>query len=178
MFEIEQIPIRFASIVHRSMDKNDAEVPLVEMGCEISPFTPALAQDLDDFVRATLYTRTDAEVTSKLKAAAFSLPLRPQEIVVRMAPDQKKDVFTILEAKVSGIKATRSKKSTAWTLKFTLTCSPTSNDQLGQIADCYLRTRYLTFADASPDLFAEESKEQKRARRAAAASAAENATTH
>jgi hypothetical protein len=177
MFDTENVPVRVANITHRQMEKDEAEIALVEIQCEINPLTPTLAGELDDYVRGTLFTRTDVEVNSKLKGAAFTLPIRPQEIVVRMAPDQKKDTFTIREAKIASIKATRSKKSSAWTLTFTIVCSPTSNDQLGQIVDCYLKTRYITTANATADLF-DEADNAKRARRSADATATESAAVN
>jgi len=179
MFDTECVPVRIANLAHRQMQKDEKEIGLVDITCELHPLTPKLAGELDDYVKRVLYTATDAEVTSKLKAASFALPLGPQEIVVRMAPDQKKDTFTLLETKITSLKAKRGKKSSAWTLVFVVTCAPTSATQLEQIVDSYLKMRYLTFADATADLFAEQSKEEKRARRGAAANGAgESATAH
>lgn len=177
MFDTDNVGARVANITHRQMEKDDAEIALVDIQFEINPFTPKLAAELDDFVRATLYSRSDAEVMSKLKSASFTLPLLPQEIVCRMAPDQKKDTFTILEAKITSLKAKRGKKSTAWTLVVVATCSPASNQQLGQIVDAYLKTRYLTFANATATLFDGDEKQGRKARGAAVA-AAEPATAH
>ena len=80
MFDRELIPLRVANLQHRQMEKDDTEIALVEIQLEINPFTKDLAKELDDFVRRMLFTATDAEVTSKLKGAAFSLPIRPQSI--------------------------------------------------------------------------------------------------
>lgn len=178
MFETKHVPVRISNITHRSMDSDDKEIPLVEIACEMAPFTPALASEVDDFVRATLYTRTDAEVTSKMKSASFNLPIRPQTIDIRMAPDQTRDSFTLLDVKVSDYKATRSKKSTAWTWQFTLTCAPASDKQLGQIADMYCKTRYLSFSNATQTLFDEDEKaaRQSRGRGTASASSGAEAT--
>jgi hypothetical protein len=57
------------------------------------------------------------------------------------------------ETKVGDFKARRSKKSSAWTWTFTVTCSPASEHQLAQIMECYTRTRYMTLAPAEPGLF-------------------------
>lgn len=178
MFDTENVAVRVADISHRQMEKDDAEIALVDLKCEINPLTPKLAAELDDFVRRTLYTQTDAEVTSKLKSASFTLPILPQEIVFRSAPDQQKDTFTIAEAKITSIKATRGKKSTAWTLVFVATCSPVSDKQLGQIVDCYLKMRYLTFANAVATLFDEAEKKARKSRGAAASAGTTTAATH
>lgn len=153
MFEKTNVAVRISNITHRQMEKDDAEIPLVELTCEINPFTAELAGDLHDFMKRTLYTAAGVEVNSLLGGASFALELRPQTIVVRMAPDQKKDSFTIDEAKIEHIRAKRSKKSTAWTLEFKVTCSPASEHQLAQIAASYCKTRYLTMADAAACLF-------------------------
>jgi len=79
---------------------------------------------------------------------------------------QKKASFTIEEAKISGIKAKRSKKSSACTLEFAVTCAPASEHQLAQIVECYLKTRYFIFAEATPDLFSESRAAQRKAGRA------------
>lgn len=179
MFVTEHVPVRIANLAHRQMEHDQKEVALVDITCEINPLTPKLAAELDDFVRATLYTRTDSEVTSKLKSASFTLPLLPQAITFRNAPDQVKESFTLLETKITSIKAKRGKKSTAWTLVFVATCSPASDKQLGQIVDGYLKTRYLSFENATATLFDETEKEQRRSRGSAAMEAAsEPATAH
>jgi hypothetical protein len=178
MFERESVPVRISHITHEQMERDEAEVPLTKLTCEISPLTPELAGELHDFVRRTLYTQAGVEVNNLLGSAAFNLELLPQTIVLRAAPDQKKASFTIDEAKISGIRAKRSKKSTAWTLEFTVTCSPESERQLAQLVESYLKVRYCTFADATPHLFSETHEEERRARRAAAADEGESATAH
>ena len=162
------------------MDKDDAEIPLVEMTCEINPFTAELATDLHDFVKRTLYTAAGVEVNSLLGSASFALEVRPQTIDMRMAPDQKKESFTIDEAKVEGIRAKRSKKSTAWTLEFKIICSPANEHQLMQIASSYLKTRYITMRDAEACLFDKPVDETPRiaAGKANVAAAGESAATH
>jgi hypothetical protein len=148
-----QVAVRIAGIVPELMEKDDAEIALVKLSCEINPLTPELAQEIHDFVRATLFTRSGAEVNSLLSSASFALAIGPQAVAVRMAPDTKKPSFTIDEAKVTDFKAKRSKKSSAWTWAFTITCSPASEHQLAQIVETYTRTKYLVFAPAEPGLF-------------------------
>lgn len=155
MFSTPEIPIRIADISHRQMEQDDGEVALVEWTCEIAPFTAAMAGDLHDFVKRTLYTSRDVEVNALLRGASFDIGIRPQSIRVRMAPDQTDESFTIEEAKIEGIKAKRSKKSTAWTLEFKVVCAHASEHHLAQLIDCYLKTRYVTFEDAVPTLFDE-----------------------
>lgn len=178
MFDRENINLRFTNIAPRVMDKDEKEIALVEITCEINPLSRELAGELDEFVKSSLFTRTDSEANSKLAGVTFHLPIQPQQVVVRMAADQGKASFVIDEAKVGDLHARRGKTTSTWKLVFSLTCSPVSDKQLAQIFDCYRKARFLTFADASPDLFAEVSKEEKQARRAAAATAAESATAH
>ena len=179
MFATEHVACRIANITHRQMEKDDQEIPLVDITCEINPLPAKLAAEIDDVVRRTLYTINDAEVSTKIKAIAFdpgALGLLPQAIEFRSAPDQGKETFTLLETKISSLKAKRGKKSTAWTLVFVATCSPASDKQLGQIVDCYLKTRYLSFENASATLFDADEKKERRTRGASAAG--EAATTH
>jgi ParB/RepB/Spo0J family partition protein len=84
--------------------------------------------------------------TSSCAAADFALSELPQEIEVRLAPDQTNPSFTIKEAQIGSFQARRSKKSTAWRLRFTTTCAPVSDKQLGQIADAIGKVRYLAFS--------------------------------
>lgn len=153
MFKTDDIAVMVRNIVPELMEKEDSEISLVKISCEINPLTAERAQELHDFVRATLYTRSGAEVNSLLNGAKFALAIPPQAVAVRMAPDQKKASFTIDEAKVTDIHAKRSKKSAAWTLGFTLTCAPASEHQLAQIMEAYCKTKYMTFAPAEPGLF-------------------------
>jgi hypothetical protein len=155
MFTRERVGVRVANIVPELMEKDDAEIALLRLSCEISPLTAELAQELHDFVRGTLYTMSGVEVNSLLGGASFSLAIPPQAIQVRMAPDQKKASFTIDEAKIGGLHAKRSKKSTAWTLGFTITCAPASEHQLAQIMEAYCKTKYMSFGPAEPGLFDE-----------------------
>lgn len=179
MFRQGNIPVRFNTILPRQHETKDGkEIGLLECQCEINPFSAKLATDLDDFVRSTLYTRTDAEVVSKLGAATFRLTMPPQEITVKAAPDQEQESFTILEAKIGALHAKRSKKSPTWRLVFTLLFQPSTEHQLAQVMACHTRSRYLTFGDAEADLFTEVSKEEKRHRRGVAASDAAATATH
>ena len=143
MFKRTNVGTRIAKIHCEQMEKDEAEVSLVVLSCEVHPLTPDLAQELHDFVRATLYTMSGAEVNSLLGKASFNLEIPPQAIAVRM----------IGEAKIASIHAKRSKKSTAWTLGFTITCSPASAKQLQQIVESYLKTKYLSFSPAVAGLF-------------------------
>lgn len=156
MFKRNEVPVRVAQIVPELLEKEDAEIGLVKLSCEINPLTAELAQEIHDFVRRSLFTMDGAEVNSLLSGASFAISVPPQMIQVRMAPDQRKPSFTIDEAKLGDFKVRRSKKSSAWTWLFTITCSPASDHQLAQIVECYTRTKYLTFAPAKPGLFDEE----------------------
>lgn len=155
MFKRNGVPVRVSAIVPEIMERDESEIALVKLTCEINPFTPELASELHDFVRATLYTMSGAEVNSLLSGATFAISVGAQAIAVRMAPDTKKPSFTIDEAKITGIHAKRLKKSSAWTLAFSITCAPASEHQIAQIMECYTRTKYLTFAPAEPGLFDE-----------------------
>lgn len=179
MFKTPHVAARISNIVVRQMEKDEAEIPLVELTCEVSPFTATLAGDLHDFVKRTLYTAQGVEVNSLLAAAAFNIDVRPQAVEVRMAPDQDDESFTLAEAKVSGIKAKRTKLSTAWILEFKLTSSPASATQLQQIVEAYLKTKYLSFENATACLFdapVDETPRVAGGRRTAAAE--ETATAH
>lgn len=162
----EYVGARIEKIEHLGMERDDTEIDLVKMTVEISPLTAAKAKDLSDFMRTMLYTRQDAAVTPQLHAASFNLSQPPQEIAVRMAPDQGEASFILSEAKVGIFHARRSKKSTDWRLVFTLTFQPASDHQLAQVVECRAKTRYFTFADAQPDLFSDSTKKRTKAVRA------------
>lgn len=155
MFKRGLVPVRVANIVPELMEKDDAEISLVKISCELNPLSPELASEIHPFVRDTLFTMSGAEVNSLLNGCSFALAIPPQAIQFRSAPDQKRPAFAIDEAKVGDFKARRSKKSSAWTWTFTVTCSPASPTQLSQIMEGYTRTRFLTFAPATPGLFDE-----------------------
>lgn len=155
MFSRPNVAVRVSNVAHNQMEQDDTEIPLTILTCEVAPLTPELAGDLHDFVRRTLYTSTDVEVNSLLRSAAFDLSIPAQAVAFRMAPDQTKASFQLEEAKIDGIKAKRSKKSTAWTLEFKLTCSPASAKQLESLVESYLKVKYLTFENAVPSLFDE-----------------------
>lgn len=177
MFKTAHVPVRIASVTHQQMEKDEHEIPLTVLGCEISPFPAGLAGELHDFVRGTLYTRTGAEVNSLLKNCGFALELRPQEVEIRTAPDQGNASIVIAEAKIGNFHASRGKTSSGWKLGFTLTCSPASAKQLSQLVECYLKTRYMCFEDASGTLFDEPTEEQKTRRAARKQEADTDATT-
>lgn len=178
MFQRDWIPMRVSKIEHRLLEKDDTEHQLLEVTVEVSPFTVELATDLDDFVRRTLYTMKDSEVSSKLRHAAFQLPIRPQAIQVRSAPDQGKPSYTIAEAKIGTLHARRSKKSASWRLVFTFTVAPESEHQLAQICEDYTRTRYFSFANAEATLFDDEEKPKRTRRAAASGGATSGAAAH
>lgn len=170
MFDRKNVAIRIADIAPRLMEKDDKEINLLDIKCEISQLTVELVAELDPFMRQTLFTRTDSEVTPKLKGASFDLSLLPQEIQFRTAPDTDTPAFTILEGKIGVLHARRSKRSSAWRLIFTITCSPIGKDQLALMMDSYTKTRYCTFANAEADLFSELGKEQEKTAKAERAS--------
>lgn len=153
MFDTERVGMRVANIQHRTMERDEKEIGLVELTMEINPLTPALAQELDPFMRGTLFTKNDAAVTPKLAGAEFDLSVPEQEIAVHSAPDQTDATFIIDEAKIGIFKARRSKRSTGWRLRFTITFMPASE-------------HLLTFASAEPSLFAPSTKQRTKAVRA------------
>ncbi len=148
------------------MEKDDAELTLLKIDCAIEPFTAELAKELDNDVRNALYTRTDAEMKRKMTSIGWDLGIPAQRIQMRMAPDQAVECFTLAECKVANLKTTRSGKSTAWRLTFSLTCHPASEHQSAQILDCYSKNRYCSFEATQPDLFSASTKERTRAVRA------------
>ena len=176
MFESEVVGVRIGGIAPQQMEHDDAEVALVVLSCEVSPLTARRAAEVHDIVKRTLFTKADAEENPLVTSVGFNLSILPQIVEVRMAPDQAEPSFVIDEAKISDIKASRSKKHTAWTLHFKITCSPQSDHQLAQIFATYTKMQYLTFSQAEPDLFSVEGEERRKTRRAAAAS--ESATAH
>lgn len=168
MFDSEHVALRIDKIDHLTMERDEKEIGLVKLTLELNPLTRQKADELSEFMRRTLYTAKDAEVTPQLEGATFNLTIPPQELVVRMAPDQPDESFTIQEAKIGPLHARRSKKSSSWRLRFTATFAPMSEHELAQVVDCYTKTRYFTFADAQPDLFSESTKKRTRAVRAEA----------
>jgi hypothetical protein len=177
MFDSERVAMRVANLQHRQETKDDKEIGLVEITMEINPLPPALAQELDPYMRSTLFTMSDAAVTAKLQGAEFDLSFPNQDVLLFMAPDQGAESFQLRDAEIGTFKARRSKLSTAWRLRFTVTCMPLSEHQLAQIVDSYLKTRYCTFAGAQPDLLASGDEAPSRPRRAARAAGAA-ASTH
>lgn len=177
MFKTAHLPVRIANVTHQQMEKDETEIPLTILSCEISPFPAGLAGELHDFVRGTLYTRTGAEVNSLLAGCSFSLELRPQEVEMRLAHDQGKPTLVLPEAKVGNFRASRTKKSSAWTLHFTITCSPTSAKQLHELVDTYCKTRFMCFTDSEGTLFDEPTEEQKTRRARRQSEAEENTGT-
>lgn len=161
-FDTEHVNCRFAAIDVRQMEHDDAEIPLVEITLEINPLTASLAAELDGEVKAMLFSRADEEIKSKVRRVVFDLPIRPQSIAVRSAPDQGEASYVIDEAKVTHVVVTRTKKSSAWTLRLKVLCSPSSADQLQQIVESYLKAKFCTFANATPGLFDEVEKDERK----------------
>jgi len=62
VFERENVGIRISQIAHQQMDRDEAEVALTVLTCELNPLTPELAGELHDKVKRTLYTAAGAEV--------------------------------------------------------------------------------------------------------------------
>jgi hypothetical protein len=166
VFDRKNVPIRINNIAPLKMDKDEREITLLRLDCEVEPFTPELAKELDSEVRTALYTRTDAEVKSKVTSIGWDLGIPPQAVEVRLAPDQDQESFTLLEVKIANIKTKRSKKSTAWRLTFSMTCWPATEHQSAQVIESYSKVRYMSMEPAQPDLFSESTKERTRAVRA------------
>lgn len=160
------VSLRFNKIEHLGMEKDEKEIDLMKVQMELNPLTVKKAEDISIYVRRMLYTTKDAEVTAELDGASFR-PSEPyQDIVVRMAPDQREESFTILEGKIGTLHARRSRKSSSWRLVFTVTFMPPSKDVQAAVIASRAKTRYCTFADAKPDLFSASSKKRTQAVRA------------
>lgn len=166
MFDRRDVPVKITNIHPLNMEKDDAELTLLKIDCAIEPFTAELAKELDNDVRTALYTRTDAEMKRKVTSIGWDLGIPSQRVEMRMAPDQALESFVLGECKVSGLKTTRSGKSTAWRLTFSLTCHPASEHQAAQIIESYAKNRYCGFEPTQPDLFSPSTKERARAVRA------------
>jgi hypothetical protein len=178
VFEKENVGMRVSGFKPELLEQDEKELTLVKWSCEINPFTPELAGELHDKVKRTLYTASNVEVDSLISGVSFDLSIPPQSLVVRMAPDQKKASFRIDEAKISGIHAKRSKKSTAWTLGFTVTFMSPSEHFLAQAFESFTKTRYVIFADAEPNLFDTRGEEARKHRKANAEADADDEGNH
>lgn len=160
------VALRFNKIEHLGMEKDEKDIDLIKVQLELNPLTVKKAEDLSGFMRRMLFTSKDAEVTSELDGASFRPSDPYQDIVVRMAPDQREESFTILEGKIGTLHVRRSRKSSAWRLVFTVTFMPASRDVQASVIASRAKTRYCTFADAKPDLFSASSQKRTRAVRA------------
>jgi hypothetical protein len=166
MFSRQNVAIKVTGIAPLKMDRDEKEITLLRMDCEVEPFSPELAKELDGEVRSALFTRGDAEVKSKVTSIGWDLGIPPQVVDVRMAPDQDEASFSLTETKIGNIKTRRSGKSNAWRLTFSITCWPASEHQSAQIIDAYSKVRYMSFEPAHPDLFSDSTKERTKAVRA------------
>lgn len=160
------VALRFNKVEHLGMEKDEKEIDLIKVQLELNPLTVKKAEDLSSFMRRMLFSAKDAEVTAELDGASFK-PVDPyQDIVVRMAPDQTDESFTILEGKIGTLHARRSKKSSSWRLVFSVTFMPASKDVQAMVIASRAKTRYCTFADAKPDLFSASTRKRTQAVRA------------
>lgn len=179
MFDRNRIPLKVTNITPQKMEHEEKDLTLLKIDCEIEPFTPELAADLDADVRQTLYTRQDAAIKTKVTSIGWDLGIPPQMVDLRLAPDQEEPSFTLDEAKVSNVKTKRSGKSTAWRLTFSLTVFPTSAQQMNQIIESYTKVRYTDWEVAHPDLFSDSTKKRTKAVRAERAQGiGDGATAH
>jgi len=151
MFQTTNIAARQLGIQHGTTHRGEKEIPLVTMTFEVF-LTPALAGEISEFVRSTLYTRSEATANQQLRAVTFDASTPTQRVAVRMAPDQKADSYTLAEVKFGYVHAKRVKE-TSWKVVFSGTCSPASDHQLAQIVESNKKGRFLTFQQVEPDLF-------------------------
>lgn len=166
MFSKSRIPLKVTNITPQKLEHEEKDLVLLKIDCEVEPFAPELAADLDADVRNTLYTRQDAAIKTKVTSISWDLGIPAQLVDLRMAPDQDEPSFTLAEAKVSNLKTKRSGKSNAWRLTFTLTCLPATAHQMNAIIDSYTKTRYTDWEAAQPDLFSDSTKKRTKAVRA------------
>lgn len=151
MFKTEDVHATQRGLNHHRTTKDDKEIPLVTFALEFMA-TPKLAQELGDYVRGTLYTRSEAMANNQLRAVSFDLSVPTQRIRVRMAPDQSEESYSLAECKIGTVRAVRYKEA-SWKITFPVTCSYASPSQLAQIAESKDKGRWWTFVEVKPDLF-------------------------
>jgi hypothetical protein len=151
MFTTPNLAMMQRGLRHDVITKGEMEVNLAHITLEIF-LTASLAAEVSDFMRTTLYNRTEGETNAQLKSASFDPDVQTQRVTVRMAPDQTEDSYSYAEAKVGRFHVTRSKSGT-WRCRFVITVSPASDHHLMQIVDSLKKSRFYSFADTKPDLF-------------------------
>lgn len=173
-FDTERLGMRVDSVSVNKFNSDGEEVQTLKVSLVVSPLTRELADDLSAFMRRTLFTANDAAVNQQLTRAQFDICHIPQEIEVRMAPDQDEPSFVIGEAKVGPLKVSRGLRSTGWDLRFDIEFAPESEHQLAQVCDSHAKMRFLSFSNAEADLFSESKKVERTARKADAQHVAEH----
>lgn len=169
MFDRNNVAIRITNIGPATLERDDAELTLLRIDCEVSPLTAELAAEIDSELRSMLFARGDGNQKRKVRGVSFDrreLGIKTQVVEMRMAPDQALDSFTLAEAEVSDtLKAKRAKEG-PWTLTFSLTAQPASEHQSAQILESFGKTRYCNFEARQPDLFSPSTKKRADAVRA------------
>lgn len=162
MLDSVNVGFKIADFALARLEREEKEIPLVVLTLELL-LSPELCAELSPFMKSTLYTSRDAAVNPQLTAATFQICDREQDIVFKMAPDQSDESFKAIAATIGPLKATRTKKAPAWTVKFTATFEIQGEHHLAVIADSYTKFRYLTFGDAEPNLVTEAQRQERQA---------------
>lgn len=110
MFKRTHVAVRIAGMTPELMEKDEAEISLVKLSCEVNPLTPELAQELHDFVRSTLFTMSGgrgqraAERGEVRRADGAALIMRADLFVYISGPVTAKHGFSIEENVAAGVK--------------------------------------------------------------------------
>lgn len=161
MFETRNVSCYLAGMAHKTIKIGQDEYKGTVLSYRIEPFTGELASDLGSEFKRHLFKGTDADVNPHIDSITFVHAPKPQRIEMRDDPLIKPSV-TLSEAKIGRLRARRVKDGNHLALSFSVTVPELSGQELLWLKDALFSTRFLSFDDAQPGLFAEAEAEARR----------------
>jgi len=162
MFETKAVPCYIERMGHKTIKVGKDKFKGTELVLRVDPFTPELAAELGDNIKAKIFRRNDAETDPNIDAVSFTFKPKNQLIEIRPDPAISRASVRLLEAKVNKFRVRRPKDGTQWVLIFRVTFAECDANDLLYLKEALFEQRFFSFEDAQGGLFSEAEAEARR----------------
>jgi hypothetical protein len=162
LFESPNVPAYIQSWGGKNLKIAKEKYKGVKFTLLIEPFTPALASEISDELKAMLFKRSDGEPKRLFKSGSLNIDVKPQTIELRVDPTLKPSA-TLIDAKIEFVRMRESSEGNHLCLTMQVTLPDITAQDLLYLKEAATEQRFFTFDLMQGGLFAEAEAEERRA---------------
>jgi hypothetical protein len=158
LFNVGKVGCFCDGVSHSIEKRHGDEVKILTLTLRVAPFDAKLASALPDGVRATLFKLNNPDPKETLRRVDFALGVDRQVLTVFAAPDTMTASIAFDQVKIAGTYARTLKDRNGYDFVFRASFGPVGREELEFVQQWLLSQRFVTFEQAEPGMFDDDSE--------------------